>query len=50
MPTQCLPIEEEADQADQEDNLPTFMLTHQPDKEIHIITKIEAVNTASRAL
>jgi hypothetical protein len=26
------------------------MLTHQPDKEIHIITKTEAIDTASRAL
>jgi hypothetical protein len=43
-------MEEEADQADQEDDLPTFILTYQPDKEIHIMTKTEAVDTVSRAL
>jgi hypothetical protein len=50
MLTQRLPMEEEADQADREDNSPTFMLTHQPDEEIHIMTETEAVDTASRAL
>jgi hypothetical protein len=49
MPPQCLPTEEEAE-ADREDDSPTFMLTHQPDEEVHIMTEPEAVDTASRAL
>jgi hypothetical protein len=41
---------ERVETVDQEEAMSTFMLTYQPDKELYIMTKTEAINTASRAL